>query len=159
MDGVWPNQVEGTLSPPEVVWCIRKGEGEKKKERKKKKKKRRARTTGVEYGGPDPGVDAQVGPGEVEGSHRMGGMHAATQPVRAENVHQQVGERERDGRGLLHARQTPERPLPVVLLHGHPALHREVGERVHARVLALVRAGPAREAQREGERTDVVFGC
>ena len=34
------------------------------------------------------------------------------------------------------------------------ALQREIRERVHARVLAFVRARPAREAQRERERVD-----
>lgn len=77
-------------------------------------------------------------------------MHAAAEPVRAEDVHEQVGNGERDRRGLLHARVPPERPLAVVLLHPHPALLRQVRERVHARVLAVVRARPAREPKREG---------
>ena len=79
-------------------------------------------------------------------------MHAAAQPVRAEDVHQQVGDGERDRGGLLHARDAPERPLAVELLHPHAALQRQVRQRVHAGVLAVVRARPAREPQREGHR-------
>ena len=108
------------------------------------------RTTGVKHGRPDPRVDAHVGPRTIKGPHRVRGMHAAAEPVRAEDVHEQVGDGERDRGGLLHAREPPERPLAVVLLHPHPALLRQVRQRVHARVLAVVRARPAREPEREG---------
>ena len=106
------------------------------------------RTTSVKHGRPCPRVDAHVGPGEIEGPHRVRGMHAAAQPVRTEYVHEQVGEGERDRRGFLHARQTPERPLAVELFHPHAALRRQVRHRMSARVLALVRARPMRESQR-----------
>lgn len=106
------------------------------------------RTTSVKHGRPCPRVDAHVGPGEIEGPHRVRGMHAAAQPVRTEYVHKQVGNGERDRRGLLHARQTPERPLAVELFHPHAALRRQVRHRMSARVLALVRARPMRESQR-----------
>ena len=112
----------------------------------------RKRTTGVKHGGPYPRVDAHVGPGEIEGPHRVRGVHAATQPVRTEDVHEQVGDGERDRGGLLHAREPPERPLAVELLHAHAALERQVRHRVRARVLALVRARPTRQAQRERVR-------
>jgi len=82
-------------------------------------------------------------------------MHATAQPVRTEYVHEQVGEGERDRGGLLHARETPERPLAVELFHPHAALRRQVRHRVHARVLALVRARPPRESQRERGRVRV----
>ena len=118
----------------------------------KRGKGRSKRTTSVKHGRPYPRVDAHVRPGEIEGPHRMRGMHAAAQPVRTEYVHEQVGDRERDRRGLLHPRQTPERPLAVELLHPHAALRRQVRHRVRARVLALVRARPTCEAQRERVR-------
>ena len=105
----------------------------------------------MEHRGPDPRVDVHVGPSEEERSHRMRGMHAAAQPVRTEDVHEQVGKGERDRSGLLHAGETPKRPLAVKLLHPpRPALLREVGQRVHARILAVVTARPACEPQREG---------
>ena len=82
-------------------------------------------------------------------------MHAAAQPVRTEYVHEQVGEGERDRGGLLHARETPERPLAVELFHPEAALHRQVRHRVRARVFALVGARPSRESQRERWRVPV----
>ena len=116
------------------------------------------RTAGVKHGGPEPCVDAQVGPGEIEGPHWVRGVHAAAQPVQTKDVHEQVRDGERDGRGLLHARPAPERPLAVELLHAHAALQRQVRHRVHAAVLAVVRARPARQPQREGQRASGVRG-
>jgi len=103
------------------------------------------RTTSVKNGGPGPRVDAHVGPGDVEGSHGMCGVHAAAQPVHAENVHKQVDDGEHDRGGLLYACDAPEGPFAVVLLHPHAALHRQVRQRVHASVFAVVRARPTRE--------------
>ncbi len=74
-------------------------------------------------------------------------------------MHEQVRKRERDRRGLLHAREAPERPLSVELLYGHAALQRQVRQRVHARVLALVRARPARKPQRERLRLLLLLGA
>jgi len=76
-------------------------------------------------------------------------VHATAQPIKTEDVHEQIGDGERDRRRLLHTRETPERPLAIVLLHPHAALHCQVGEHVHACVLAIVRARPSREPQRE----------
>ncbi len=109
-------------------------------------------TTGVKDGRPNPRVDAQVGPSDVEGLHRVRRMNAAVQPIQTEDVHEQIGEGERDRRGLLHTRVTPEWPLAIVLLHPHTALQRQVGQRVHACVLAVIRARPSREPQGEGRR-------
>ena len=111
---------------------------------------RKIRTTSVKHGGPDPRVDAQVGPGEIEGFHWVRGMHAAAQPVQTEDMHEQIGDGEHDRRGLLHTGETPERPLAIILLHAHAALQRKVGEHVHACVLAVIRARPSREPQCEG---------
>ena len=78
----------------------------------------------MEHRGPDPRVDADVGPCDVERPHWVCGLHAAAEPVRSEDVHEQVGERERDRSRLLHARKPPERPLAVVLLRADTALRR-----------------------------------
>lgn len=80
----------------------------------------------------------------------MRGMHAATQPVGTEDMHEQVDDREGDRGGFLHAREPPERPLAVGLLHAHAALERQVRHRMRARVLlALIRARPTRQVQHE----------
>jgi hypothetical protein len=110
------------------------------------------RTTRVKHGGPDPRVDAQVGPCEIEGLHRVRGMHTAAQPIQTEDMHEQIGDGEHDRRGLLHTGETPEWPLAIILLHLHATLQRKVGEHVHARVLAVIRARPSREPQRESKR-------
>jgi hypothetical protein len=110
------------------------------------------RTTRVKHGGPDPRVDAQVGPSEIERLHRVRGMHAAAQPIQTEDVHEQIGEGEHDRRGLLHTGETPEWPLAIILLHLHAALQRKVGEHVHACILAVIRARPSREPQCERKR-------
>ena len=67
-------------------------------------------------------------------------------------MHKQIGDGEHDRRGLLHARVTPEWPLAIILLHPHAALQRQVGKRVHASVLAVIRARPSREPQCERKR-------
>ena len=76
-------------------------------------------------------------------------MHAAAQPIETEDMHEQIGDGEHDRRWLLHTGETPEWPLSIILLHLHAALQRKVGERVHACVLAVIRARPSREPQRE----------
>ncbi len=106
----------------------------------------------MEHRGPNPRVDADVRPCDVERSHRVRGVHAAAEPVRSENVYEQVGEGERYRSRFLHAREPPERPFAVVLLRPHTALRRHVRQRVHADILAVVHARPEREAQREGLR-------
>lgn len=110
------------------------------------------RTTRVKHGGPDPRVDAQVGPSEIERLHRVRGMHAAAQPIQTEDMHEQIGEGEHDRRGLLHTGETPEWPLAIILLHPHATLQRKVGEHVHTCVLAVIRARPSREPQCERKR-------
>jgi hypothetical protein len=107
------------------------------------------RTSRMEHRGPAPRVDAHISPCDVEGPHRMHGMHAAAQPARTEDVHEQVGERECNSGGLLHASKTPEYPLAIVLLHSHAALGRQVRQRVHTRVLAVICARPSCEPQHE----------
>lgn len=79
-------------------------------------------------------------------------MQAAAYPIQAEDVHEQIDDGEHDRRGLLHARVTPERPLAIILLHPYAALHRKVGEHVHARVFAIIRARPSREPQSERKK-------
>jgi len=110
------------------------------------------RTTGVKHSGPDPRVDAQVGPSEIKGLHWVRGMHAAAQPIQTEDMHEQIGDGEHDRRGLLHTGETPERPLSIILLHPHATLQRQVGEHVHTCVFAVVRARPSREPQCERKR-------
>jgi hypothetical protein len=128
----------------EGVW---KGEGE--------------RTARVKDRGPNPRVDAHIGPCEVEWPHRVRRVYAAAQPVRTEDVHEQVGKRERDCGGLLHTRETPKGPLAIVLLHPHTALRREVGQGVHAGVLAVICARPSCQPQREwlSVQPRPVLGC
>jgi hypothetical protein len=109
----------------------------------------RKRTAGVEDRGPNPRIDAHVGPSEVERPHRVRRMYAAAQPVRAEDVHEQVDKRERDCGGLLHTRETPKGPLAVVLLHPDTALRSEVGQGVHTGILAVICARPSCEPQGE----------
>ena len=130
------------------------------------------RTTGVKHGGPDPCIDAQVGPSEIEGLHRVCGMHAAAHPIQTEDMHEQIGDGEHDRRGLLHTGETPERPFAIILFHPHTTLQRKVGEHVHACVFAVIRARPSREPQCEWQRrlqlqllrlhragTTAVWGC
>ena len=104
----------------------------------------------MEYRGPDPRVDADVCPCDVERTHRVRRVHAAAEPVGSEDVYEQVCERERDRSRLLHAREPPKRPFTVVLLCADSALRCEIRQRVHAYVFAVVRARPERDAKCEG---------
>jgi hypothetical protein len=60
-------------------------------------------------------------------------------------VRGEVGERERDARGLLHADDAPERPFAKVLKRMLACSLARVRVRVHALVPGLVRAAPVRE--------------
>ena len=62
-----------------------------------------------------------------------------------------VPEGERDGSRFLHAEETPERPLPMVLLNILTKCNSLVCEHVHALIFAVVGARPARQAQVEWE--------
>ena len=71
-------------------------------------------------------------------------------------MEQQVEEGERDRRWFLHARESPERPFAVVLLHRSVVDDRVVGYHVHAAIFAVVCARPLRETQRERQLDTVV---
>jgi hypothetical protein len=107
------------------------------------------RTTRMEHRGPDPRVDADVCPCDIERTHWVRGVHAAAEPVDSEDVYEQVRERERDRSRLLHSRESPERPFAVVLLCADSALRCEIRQRVHAHVLAVICARPERETKCE----------
>jgi hypothetical protein len=108
-----------------------------------------SRTTSMEHRGPNPRVDADVCPCDVERTHRVRGVHAAAEPVESEDVYEQVRERERDRSRLLHTRVSPERPFAVELLRADTALRCEIRQRVHADIFAVVCARPERETKRE----------
>lgn len=121
MDGWVDGWIEmNAKTKPKNTWSDRQGE----KRTRKGEEENWTRTSRVEHRGPDPRVDAHVGPCEIKRPHRVSGVHAAAQPVHAEDMNEQIAERERDGSGLLHARDAPEWPLAVVLLHLHTALRR-----------------------------------
>ena len=103
----------------------------------------------MEHRGPHPRVDADVCPCDVERTHRVGGVHAAAEPVGSEDVYEEVCERERDRSRLLHTREPPKRPFTIVLLCADTALRCEIRHRVHADVFAVVRARPERDAKCE----------
>jgi hypothetical protein len=104
---------------------------------------------------PDPGVEARKRPDDIIPLHGMRIRDLAPDFGQPADVRPKVEERERDGGRLLHPRQSPERPFSVVLVDSiaQPDIPRR--DIVHTRVFAVVFAGPASEAQRDGKR-DVV---
>ena len=105
----------------------------------------------MEDGRPDPRVHARERECEVVRLHGVPVRDAMTDLLPALKVGEEVEDGEENGCRLLHSRESPKRPLAVVLLDGGVVLDSDIGDHVHAAVLAVINAGPARELQSECE--------
>lgn len=100
-------------------------------------------------GRPEPGVNADDGVSEIEGSHVVVFWDGAFEARPGENVHVSVEEGEEDRGGFLHAEEAVEGPLAVVLVDGQVLFDGVIGDGVHAEVSAVVDACPFGKPQRQ----------
>ena len=106
-------------------------------------------TSSVEDRRPDPRIHAGQRESEVVFLHGMVIWDARLYLACAIEVCDEIEDGEQDGCGLLHAREPPEGPLAVVLLHGSIMLNSSVGDHVHAAVLAVILTRPSCDPERE----------
>ena len=104
-------------------------------------------TSSVEDRRPDPSVDTDNGECKIIPSHGVLSGNTLSDLLGAPHMKQQVQERKRDRRWLLHACEAPERPLAVILMYPLAFLDCYIGYEVHALVFAIVSAGPTRETE------------
>ena len=98
---------------------------------------------------PDPSVHAHGREDEIVSFHWMPIRYSALDFYGSSQMEEHVQPRERDGGWLLHARESPERPLAVVLVNSVAARDSSISNEMHALVLAVIVAGPTGEAERK----------
>ena len=113
---------------------------------------KKERTSSVEDRRPDPCVHTGKGKAKIVLLHRVRIRDAYLDLTHTAVVGDEVEYGEEHGRGLLHTREPPERPLAVVLLNGGIVLDGDVGDHVHAFVFAVIQTCPPCEPQRHSER-------